>query len=390
MSLRADEANDRVSYTASPPPDPATALTVTFWARLRVDRDDFSTMMRLHASSGSSTRITVATSGSGTVPAIYSPGNTGGVVGTDALVVDQWRMIAVTVAGTGATDGRMYTRTVGGSTNVTTGQVSGGSTPDGITLFGRSASDSSEWFNGGLAHVRVWSAVLTQTEIEAEWNSATVVRTSNLWSAWSLATDLSDSSGNGRNLSAGLTALSVEDDPPIQATVTGSAALSGGALTSLASGTRTVSGSAALPVTLSATVNGSRSVDGAADMPGGGLTASAGSLRTVIASGAADFGSLTAAAGSPSSISGQALGDFGGMTAAATGSAPVTTPSSGGSWDALTSYYVEAYEYARTEREEVPVACWDCGEPLRLGPRGERYCPFDGQKWSAGYRRVYH
>lgn len=390
MSLRSNEANDRVSYTASPPPDPATALTITFWARLRVDRDDFSTMLRLHASSGSSTRVTLATNSSGTVPAIFSPGNTGGIIGPDALVVDQWRMLAITIAGTGATDGRIYTRTVGGSTNVATGQVSGGTVPDGITLFGRSASDSSEWFNGGLAHVRVWSAVLTQSEIEAEWNSATPVRSTNLWASWSLATDLTDASGNGRNLSAGLTALSVEDDPPIQATVTGSAALTGGALTATASGIRTVTGSAGLSGALSGTAGGVRGVPGAAAMPGGGLTASAGSLRTVTASGAADFGSLTAAAGSPSSVSGQALGDFGGMTAAASGSAPVVTPSSGGSWDALTSYYVEAYEYARMERQDVPVACWDCGEPLRLGPRGERYCPSDGQKWSAGYRRVYH
>lgn len=372
MSLRADEANDRASYTASPPPDPATAITITFWARLRVDRDDFSTMLRLHSSSGSTTRVTLATNSSGTVPAIFSPGNTSGIVGSDALVVDQWRMIALTVAGTGATGGRMYTRTVGGSTNVSTGQVSGGSTPDGITLFGRSVSDSSEWFNGGLAHVRVWSAVLTQSEIEAEWDSTTPVRASNLWSAWSLATDLTDSSGNGRNLSPGLTALTVEDDPPttLGTDVTGSGAAAFGTLTGAVNGTRTVRGSSA--------------------MTAGGLTASTSGQRKVAASGAATFGGLTAAAGAPSNITGQASTDFGGLTAAATVSSPTPSPSTGGSWDALTSYYVEAYEYARMERQDVPVACWDCGEPLRLGPRGERYCPFDGQKWAAGYRRVYH
>lgn len=371
MSLRSDAASDRVSYTASPPPDPATAFTATFWARLRVDRDDFSTMMRLHASSGSTTRVTLATNSSGTVPAVFSPGNTSGIIGSDALVVDQWRMIAVTVSGTGATGGRVYTRTIGGTTNVTTGQVSGGSAPDGITLFGRSISDASEWFNGGLAHVRIWSAVLTQSEIEAEWDSTTPVRAANLWSAWSLATDLTDASGNGRTLSAGTTALTVEDDPPtMQGTdVTGSGAASFGALTGTVTGTRTVFGTSALN--------------------GGALTGSASSVRTVTATAAAAFGALTAEGGAPAFVTGSALGDFGGLTSVATGSVSTPGTSSGGSWDALTSYYIEAAEYARMDRQEVPVACWDCGEPLRLGPRGERYCPSDGQQWAAGYRRVF-
>jgi len=35
-----------------------------------------------------------------------------------------------------------------------------------------------------------------------------------------------------------------------------------------------------------------------------------------------------------------------------------------------------------------PVSCLDCGEPLRTGPDGERYCSFDGTVWAAGTRRV--
>lgn len=414
MSLRADETTDRASYTATPPPDPATAFTATFWARLRVDRDDFSTMMRLHSSSGSTTRVTLATNSSGTVPAIFSPGNTGGVIGSDALVVDEWRMIAISVAGTGATDGAIYTRVIDGDTHVTTGAVTGGAVPDGITLFGRSVSDASEWFNGSLAHFRVWSAELTQEEIEAEWNSTTPVRTADLWAAWPLSEDLNDTSGNNRHLSAGVTPLTVEDDPPIQEavnvegsgaaafgaltgtatgtrTVLGSAALSAGGLTASASGDRTVLGTAELPGVLSATASGLRLVSGPAGLTAGGLTASAGGLRTVVGELLAHFGELTAHAGAPSHVTGAAVGDFGGLSATAEAVVPPTPMAGGGgSWDALSSYYAEAVEYVRQEQEEVPVACWDCGEPLRLGPRGERYCPSDGQKWAAGYRRVYH
>lgn len=346
MSLRADQANDRVSYTASAPPAPATAFTATFWARLRVDLDTFSTMMRLHSASGGTTTVTVASNSSGTVPAVFSPGNTGGIVGSDALVVDQWRMIAVSISGTGATGGRMYTRTVGGSTNVSTGQVSGGSVPDGLTLFGRSPSDSSEWFNGSLAHVRVWSAVLTQSEIEAEWASTTPVRTAGLWAAWPLATDLTDTSGNGRTLTAGLTALTVEDDPPITAStdVTGAGAGAFGGLTGAVAGTRGVTGAAS-----------------------------------------AGFGALAATAGAPTLVTGSASAALGGLTAAARGTQPTTQ---GGSWYGLLSILSEAVDMVREEAQQQPVACLDCGEPLRTGPRGELYCPFDGQIWAAGNRRV--
>jgi len=53
---------------------------------------------------------------------------------------------------------------------------------------------------------RVWEAVLSDAEVIAELNSATAVRTSNLWAAWNMENDgtsttrRADSSGNGRDL----------------------------------------------------------------------------------------------------------------------------------------------------------------------------------------------
>lgn len=328
MSQRATQASDRVSYTDSPPPDPATAFTTTFWARLREDRDDFSTLMRLHSSSGSSTRVTITTTGGGVTVAVASAGNPSGIQGVDILEVDEWRMFAVTVGGTGETDGKIYTKVIDGSTNVTSGEVSGGSTATGLTLFGRSASDDTEWFNGGLAYVRIWSAVLTQEEIESEWASSTAVRSDDLWASWPLSDDINDVSGNDRHLTAGTTALTTEDDPPLgeSDTVTGSAAAAFGALTGTAEGTRGTSGTA---------------------------SAALGSL------------SATAAGRNPS---GQ----------------------SQGSWYGLLGILVEAIEIQNEETQNPPVACLDCGEPLHLGPRGQLYCPFDGTVWTAGPRRNYH
>lgn len=392
MSQRADQASDRVSYTASPPPAPATAFTATFWVRLRADRDDFSTMLRLHSASGGSTTVNLATGSSGTTPVVVSPGNTSGIVGSDALVVDTWRMIAVTIGGTGATDGKIYTKSIGGSTNVVTGQVSGGSTPDGLTLFGRSPGDAGEWFNGCLAYVRVWSAVLSQAEIEAEWASATIVRTSGVWANWPLLTDINDVSGNGRNLTAGTTALTTEDDPPLTTNVTGSATAAFGGLTATAAGVPTVRGTAAGQFGgLTGAASGTPKVPGAAAFTGGSLAGGAVGLRTVIGSAAGQLGGLSATATSPSHVTGAAAGVFGALTA----TAQVTSPTLGGadttgqgSWNGLLDILREGARLAREERERVPLACPDCGEPLRNGPRSELYCPFDGSTWGAGGRRT--
>lgn len=73
MAVRFDAATDRVNYSGSGLPDPETAFTVTFWAYLSVDRDDFSAMARLSASSGASTVANISTHGSGTTLGPHRP-----------------------------------------------------------------------------------------------------------------------------------------------------------------------------------------------------------------------------------------------------------------------------------------------------------------------------
>ncbi|MDQ7910255.1 hypothetical protein RB614_37755 [Phytohabitans sp. ZYX-F-186] len=38
----------------------------------------------------------------------------------------------------------------------------------------------------------------------------------------------------------------------------------------------------------------------------------------------------------------------------------------------------EEYEQALTQERDEPVDCPNDGEPLRPGPDGKPYCPFDG------------
>lgn len=211
MAVRFDAASDRIAYTGGAPA-PSAGFTLTAWALVAVDLNDFQTIARLY-NGGTAANLATSSDGLGG-PNYFTAG--GSINASTGFVVGEWRKVAFSCTGT---NGKLYVATVGGATEVDTGTVSGAASPTAIALGGRAVSDSSEWLNGRLAHVRVWDTELAQSEIEAEWASATPVHTADLWADWPLAThaDLTDHSGNGRHLSAGSTSTTTEDGPPLSA-----------------------------------------------------------------------------------------------------------------------------------------------------------------------------
>jgi hypothetical protein len=350
MSVRFDATTDRITYAASNPPDPSSGFTITAWAMVRVDTNNNATLFRPHVVSGDSTSANCATSSDGTGgPNYFTAGGT--VTATTNFVVDSWRKIAVTCS---STTGHVYVAAVGGATEHVSGTVGGAATPTGITLGGRSAADASEAFDGRLAYVRVWSTQLSQAQVEAEWASTTPVVTSGLWADWPLTvhTDLTDHSGNGRDLVAGATATTTEADPPVATLGTGSGVL--GALTGSATGVRTVLGAAAGSL--------------------GSLTGAGSAARTVLGTAQALLGGSGTAAG-VRAVAGAGTGSLGALTGRATVAAPAGA-STGGGWGSLYALNAEVRQILREEAARPPVACPNDGEPLRTGPRGELYCPF--------------
>jgi hypothetical protein len=214
-AARFDVASDRISYTGgTATPDTLTGISFSCWAYLSVDRNDFSTIFRLY-SAALGTRLNLATGSNGTTPALYSPGNTSGVVSPSSFAGSDWLPLACSVT---STTGSIFASnaTLTASTSAS-GTVSGGATAAKFTLGGRDTDDATEWFNGRIKYPRMWSTTMTLAEAETEWASTTPVRTSNLWGAWVVSgpSDLSDISGNGRNLTAGSTAVTAEAGPPI-------------------------------------------------------------------------------------------------------------------------------------------------------------------------------
>lgn len=214
MAFRFDAATDRLVYSAAGVPDPASVagITMVMQTLVSVDRNEYSTMARLSASG--STSITFATMNDGLGgPGYYTSG--GSIEHTLGFgAAGNYRKLAFTCASNAAS---VYAAVPDGATQVASGAVSGATAPNMVCLGGRSDTDTTEWFNGRLMCVRMWAAVLTQAQIEAEWASILAVRTANLYADWPLLTvgDLRDYSGNGRTLTAGSTAVVAEADPQI-------------------------------------------------------------------------------------------------------------------------------------------------------------------------------
>ena len=231
MAVRFDAASDRLSHSASSPPSPNGGFTVTLWAYVSVSRGDYSTLFRLWTASDSNVPITYDTDSNGLNGPHYF--TTAGIVnGSLNMAVGEWRKLAVS-RGAGGT-GKNYAALPTGSTTVTSGAIGSIADPIGVTLAGRTPAEASEWFNGRLAYVRVWSRELSQAEIEAEWASPTPVSATGLWADWPLetATDLTDHSGNDHTLvsdaAEGATAVTTEDGPlAVNYTKSGGAATAG-------------------------------------------------------------------------------------------------------------------------------------------------------------------
>lgn len=265
MAVRFAGPTDQLTYSGSLP-GTAGGITVVFWVYLSVDRDANSCVTRLSASG---TSIVYLTTGSdGTVMVWFSLA--GSIITAFNLAPGAWHRIAAThAAGTGT----LYTATATGATNVDTGTITTGS-PGDLGIGGRGPGDTSEPFNGRVGAYKLYAGVLTQAEIEAEWQQMVPRRTAGLHAWYPLldSSDRTDYSGNGRTLTAGATAATTEDGPPIPwgppapqlilpapvgNEVTGTALAQLGGLTAMATGIRETSG-AALAVLggLSATATG--------------------------------------------------------------------------------------------------------------------------------------
>lgn len=186
-----------------------TGWTVTCWAKLQVDRNNYSTIFAWDGSADDGLWFQTGTSGTslqvwdGTSDRAFSIG---------AMSVGVWMRYALTRPT--STSVTLYAATDVGAVSSQTITTSSTGTYSAINI---GNSPESEFLNGNVANLKAYSALLTQSEIEAEWASWDAVRTTSLvrHHKFKDAAETIDYSGNGFSLTSGGSPTFDSDNPPI-------------------------------------------------------------------------------------------------------------------------------------------------------------------------------
>jgi hypothetical protein len=163
-------------------------------------------------------------------------------------------------------------------------------------------------------------------------------------------------------------------------TVNGTATAPLGALVGAATGVPTVLGTAARALgALTATATGIPTVIATGAGPLGALTATATGTPTVLGVATGPLGGLTGHAGVAASVTGTATGPLGRLVGHATQETTARGEQGNGAYGLL-GILAEMREMRAQDATQPEVACPNDGEPLRSGPNGVLYCPFDGYR----------
>lgn len=200
---------------------PGSTWTLVFWARIAVDRNDYSTFCSVDAG-GTSGGLVLQTDSDGVTPYLWGEPGTVTTASVSALTVGDWHRLAVVRNGTSQT---VYRATASG---VVTSANQTGQNFTATTLRLGMSPQAGEPLSGHLANVKLYSAVLTQNEIVTEWGDWAAIRTSGLvrHHKFKDAAETTDYSGNGNTLTVvGSPSYSsenptIDDSTPASATIT--------------------------------------------------------------------------------------------------------------------------------------------------------------------------
>lgn len=303
--------------TRSTGPDPELAHTVAFWSRVDSYKStDYQTLFTF-LQSGSAWEAVMLDASNRLTVEVGVGGTPSRVNAASAFGTGTWKYIAMVRSST--TDLKVYvdgTQVLSLTTNVSAWSVA-------VTEFAFGSDTYTEDSNSSVAYARAWTAALNTTELAAEKDSATAVRTTDLWGDWPMQADGNDISGNSRTLSAVGTVSYVTDGPTLATGINGTLSATLGALTSAATGTVALAGTLAKTLgALTSTATGTVALTGTLAKTLGSLALMAtGELSTTNIDGALSvtLGALTSAATGTLAITGTTAATLGALAIAATG-----------------------------------------------------------------------
>lgn len=201
MAVRFSAAGQHYTSTAALP---TGAVTMLCWMQIVVDRDTTGAALNFDATTNG---YFLGVNNDGVSAVLNS---VAGDIPGAALAVGSWYKIAATINGA---VGTLYYGLPTAALSTATGSISTGLTFASFAI-GAGGPGLADWLNGCIANVKHYSAVLTATEIEAEFNSWNAVRTANLVRHHRLRVpETTDYSGNGNTLSGGSGAAAASDPP---------------------------------------------------------------------------------------------------------------------------------------------------------------------------------
>jgi hypothetical protein len=184
---------------------PGTVSTTIFWAYLVGTRAADGTMAVWNAGGTNGHNVEV----NATTGVLHFDSITGGFDSSATFTAGVWRKVALVLNGTSAT---LYSANTGSAlasvgTNTTTTM-----TYSDLYIGAFNNATSGVWFNGRIANLKVYNAVLTLAEMEAELASWTAIRTANLMRHHKFqVAETTDYSGNGNTLTGGTGATTAGD-----------------------------------------------------------------------------------------------------------------------------------------------------------------------------------
>lgn len=308
MAVRFANTNDAYSSTAVP----GSVWTATCWLNLTADTNYYASV--LGEFNGTGTYRYLSTDTDGTTLTFF--GQNANVVGPNLVVGTWYRLgLVVTVGGTVT----LYSSAAGSALATATGSAVSGAA---ISFQVGGSAFASEFLNGRIAALKVWSAALTVAEIENELGQYQPIRLANLFRYHPLINaELVDYAGAGRNFTAGAVAATTEAGPPIRwgptwprlilptfaAVVTGTIAATGLMPTSTTTGNVTVTGVLAASLSsptaaLVADVLHPGALDGAAPLPTCAIAAEVTATATFSAVAPSTTAALTGGVDAPGQL----------------------------------------------------------------------------------------
>jgi len=181
------------SYAGTTGLPASTTWSMTCWAKITTDRNQFSCIAGVYDGTGG---VELATDTDGTTLRLFNLGTT---LGSVALTVGAWYKIGVVISGT---SGTLYVGPDGGALTPTSGTISAPPAPNNFTV---GTSDAAgDFFNGSVTNVKMWQAALSSGEVATELAQYDVARTANNLRAHRfIVEEPGDYSGNGRTLTGG-------------------------------------------------------------------------------------------------------------------------------------------------------------------------------------------